>query len=317
MTNYYFTMIGLFVVGGGALGVNVIKSNRPLAISGVVLILIGLAIGIILPTMSIEQNSMLAIAYGIFSIAAIAFAANSLLQKSKLKIAAIAIAVTAFVLLTATILLAWFNLGRPPFQSLGETMIILAWCLTLVYLIFELVEKIEFTGLFAMICAILSLGFNYVYPDYSTRNLPPALQSAWFVPHVLVYFLAYGTLILAILSSSGYILAHYRGSDLDRVFDKITYKLVRVGFPFLTFGLIFGSFWGQVAWGNYWGWDPKENWSAVTWVVYLMYLHLRYVKGWNKVRANVFIILGGAAVFITYLAVSYLPSAASSIHVYQ
>lgn len=317
MKMYYFIVIGLFAVGGGALGVNFVKPNRPLAIAGALLVFASLAVGIALPAMSIERNTILAVVYGIFSVAAAAFAVNSLMRSERLKKTSVAIAALGFFVLTAQILYTWAELDRPPFQSLGETMIVLAWCITLVYLIFELVEKIEFTGLFAMICAILSLGFNYVYTDYSTRNLPPALQSAWFVPHVLVYFLAYGTLILAVLSSAGYILAHYRGSELAATFDKITYKLVRVGFPFLTFGLVFGAFWGQAAWGNYWGWDPKENWSAISWVVYLMYLHLRYIRGWNKVRANAFIILGGAAVLITYLAVSYLPSATSSIHVYQ
>jgi cytochrome c-type biogenesis protein CcsB len=86
--------------------------------------------------------------------------------------------------------------------------------------------------------------------------------------------------------------------------DDITYKCIAIGFPLFTIGgLLMGAIWAKGAWGRYWGWDPKETWSLITWFVYALYLHARFVSGWNK-RVAILAVIGFAGVIITYLGVN-------------
>jgi ABC-type transport system involved in cytochrome c biogenesis permease subunit len=87
--------------------------------------------------------------------------------------------------------------------------------------------------------------------------------------------------------------------------EQATYRIICVGFPLLTLGLILGSYWGKLAWGDYWGWDPKELWSLVSWLVYVGYFHFRYMFGKKRPRINSFLAIAGmAAIIITLLWVN-------------
>ncbi|HEY6099706.1 MAG TPA: cytochrome c biogenesis protein CcsA, partial [Anaeromyxobacter sp.] len=104
------------------------------------------------------------------------------------------------------------------------------------------------------------------------------------------------------------------GKPLD--LEVMSYELVRFGFVLLTIGLLVGSIWAKSAWGDYWVWDPKENWSLVTWLVYGGYLHLRRVRGWRGEKGAWLLVFGFAVVMFTYLGMSMLPTAEESAHVY-
>jgi cytochrome c-type biogenesis protein CcsB len=91
--------------------------------------------------------------------------------------------------------------------------------------------------------------------------------------------------------------------------DEITYKSINVGFPLFTIGgLLMGAIWANSAWGKYWGWDPKETWSLITWFVYALYLHARYVSGWRGKRVAILAVVGFIAVIFTYLGVNLVLS---------
>jgi cytochrome c-type biogenesis protein CcsB len=92
-----------------------------------------------------------------------------------------------------------------------------------------------------------------------------------------------------------------------RVLDELTYQLVTFGFLFLTVGIITGAVWANSAWGRYWGWDPKETWSLITWFIYAAFLHARLMKGWEGKRMAVISIIGFMAVLFTYFGVNLLP----------
>ena len=96
----------------------------------------------------------------------------------------------------------------------------------------------------------------------------------------------------------------------------MSYELVRFGFALLTIGLLVGSVWAKSAWGDFWVWVPKENWSLVTWLVYGGYLHLRRVRGWRGDKGAWLLIAGFAVVMFTYLGMHLLPTAEESAHVY-
>jgi cytochrome c-type biogenesis protein CcsB len=86
--------------------------------------------------------------------------------------------------------------------------------------------------------------------------------------------------------------------------DRVAYRIIAFGFPIWTFGVIAGAIWAQSAWGRYWGWDPKETWSFITWVIFAGYLHARATSGWKGRRAAVLACVGFVSLFITYYAVN-------------
>jgi cytochrome c-type biogenesis protein CcsB len=91
------------------------------------------------------------------------------------------------------------------------------------------------------------------------------------------------------------------------IIDELTHQLIMFGFLFLTVGIITGSVWANSAWGRYWGWDPKETWSFITWLIYAALLHFRMMRGWRGKRIALLSILGFAAVLFTYFGVNLLP----------
>lgn len=92
----------------------------------------------------------------------------------------------------------------------------------------------------------------------------------------------------------------------SKLFDTLTYRSISIGFPFLTFLIITGAIWAQKAWGSYWSNDPKEWWSAITWLVYATYLHTRIIKGWTGKRSAYFAVIGFLFVVFTLFGVTYL-----------
>jgi len=224
--------------------------------------------------------------------------------------------------------------GHVPFQTNYEALLLCAVCLSAGYIVIFLTNGlykvgpygqmiVSLVGLLAAGLAAGILAMARVTID-QPRDLPPALQSPWFVPHVIVYLFGYGTLGVAFCSSVVYLAlkATRRLDDAAAVesglghVDVFSYRVIAVGFPFLTAGLIFGCFWAQEVWATYWGWDSKEVWSLITWLVYLIYLHLRRVAGWRGARAAWFLVLGAIAIVITFQLFGYLPASATSVHKY-
>jgi cytochrome c-type biogenesis protein CcsB len=104
-----------------------------------------------------------------------------------------------------------------------------------------------------------------------------------------------------------------KGLPSARKLDDMCYKAIMVAFPIMTLILVTGAVWANNAWGRYWGWDPKETASLVTWIIYLVYLHTRYTRGWKGRRAAFVSIIGFVSVVFTYLGVNLL---LSGLHAY-
>ena len=225
----------------------------------------------------------------------------------------------------------WLEADRAPFKSLFESLVFFAFTVAVVYVVMEKLYRTRVFGAIAALMALGCMGYALFKWDAEIVKLPPALQSAWFVPHVVVYFVGYGAVAFATAVAIVQLLASripflermvslragtvLSGEPLD--LDRITYDSVRFGFILLTLGLLVGSVWAKAAWGDFWVWDPKENWSLVTWLVYGAYLHLRKVRGWRGDRAAWLAIIGFAVVMFTYLGMNLLPTAEESAHVYS
>lgn len=211
--------------------------------------------------------------------------------------------------------LLWDILGRPPMRTLGETRLWYALFLPAVgyatYLRWDYKWILHYSGA----VAIVFLAINLIYPDNYDRDLMPALQSVWFVPHVIVYIFAYALLAAsALVAVKGLYIRYYNVKTNWNI--HLADNLVYLGLGFLTLGLLFGALWGKEAWGHYWMWDPKETWAFLTWIAYLAYIHFRYHKPRKEVLAMWLLAVSFIILLICWFGVNYLPSAANSVHAY-
>ena len=236
---------------------------------------------------------------------------------------AIAGAATAFALsgLGAQgigIILRGIALHRVPLTNLFESLTFVVWALMAIYLVVERKQRITALGAFVSLVVLITTACTTVLPRGINPNLAPALNSRWSAIHVASILVAYASFILAFAATLGYIvqerllkskrisLLQQQLPSLDAV-DHLAYRMVAIGFPMLTLGVVTGALWAQTAWGSYWKWDPKETWSLVTWLVYAAYLHMRIVRGWRGKWANRLLLIGFAAVLVTFFGVNLIP----------
>jgi cytochrome c-type biogenesis protein CcsB len=221
------------------------------------------------------------------------------------------------------IVLRWIEsyrlgIGHAPFSNLYESLIFFAWTIAMLYLIVEWRTKNRTAGAFVIPLAFLAMAYASFSPNITSRIQPliPALQSNWLITHVITCFFAYAAFGVSFGLSLMYFLK--RLDNLKRnspflklipqtaVLDDLNYQMVAIGFLMLTLGIITGSVWASTAWGRYWGWDPKETWSLITWLVYAAVLHSRMVRGWTGRKIAILCIIGFSCVLITYFGVNYL-----------
>lgn len=222
------------------------------------------------------------------------------------------------------IIARWMESGRPPFKTLFESLVFLACTIAAFYLVIELLHRVRLLGIFASIGSFASMLYALKRVDMEVVNLLPALQSGWFIPHVMIYFAAYAALFISFVTAVLYMFNpnprklkenNLLGQEtLD--FEQYTHGTITFGFTALVFGLLIGAVWAKEAWGDYWVWDPKESWALITMLIYAGYLHFRLNKDWKGRKAAWFAILGFAAVMFTYLGMHLLPTAGDSVHVY-
>ncbi|MBI2899632.1 MAG: cytochrome c biogenesis protein CcsA [Planctomycetes bacterium] len=224
----------------------------------------------------------------------------------------------AFGINTAILATSWSAAGRAPIKTLYETLLLYPWCVALVTMLLLAMYRLKILIPFSAVVSLAGLVYAVMKPDVEILNLPPALQSFWFIPHVVTYFVAYAGLFASFkLAILALVKSDWRSERSGFGFEQYAHRAAMFGFAALTLGIVMGAIWGKEAWGDYWGWDPKENWALVTFLVYLAYLHLRLVRGWQGTPAMVVLLVSFAAVVFTYLGMSLLPSAGGSLHVYQ
>ena len=205
------------------------------------------------------------------------------------------------------------GIGHAPLSNLYESMVFFAWAIVLIYLVFVRRFKNRLVGAFVMPLVFLSLAStSLMYREI--QPLVPALQSNWLTAHVITCFLGYAAFALAFSLSLLYLLKSRGGEGAggfletrlpsSSLLDDYSYRLIAVGFPMLTLGIITGAAWANEAWGSYWSWDPKETWSLIIWLIYAAYLHARLARGWQGRRAAWLSVFGFAATLFCYLGVN-------------
>ena len=225
-----------------------------------------------------------------------------------------------FLLVVGTLLVAifigglWVSLERPPLRTLGETRLWYALFLPLCALAAELRWRIPWLRAYCLAMASLFLTLALVYPESHNKTLPPALQSGWFVPHVIVYIVGYACLGASALVGIKGLLGRKKHEPHQTLTAGNT--LVVIGFFFVNTGLIFGAFWAKEAWGHYWTWDPKETWAFLTWLFYLGYLHLQFQGKLSHRTSFLCLVVGFGVLLMCWFGLNYLMTAQQSVHTY-
>jgi len=250
------------------------------------------------------------------------------------------------ILLALTLSCRWAINGYFPLSNLYESLVFLTWCLTFVQILIEKQVNSQIIGaistpiqLFIIAFASLSLPIEM----QSASPLVPALRSNWLMMHVTIMMLSYAFLIIGSLlsiffllitqgksialkgNSTGYTvrqqlsvnnIGHNNTTNmlpqsLPRMnllesLDNLSYRIIGLGFPLLTIGIISGAVWANEAWGSYWSWDPKETWALITWLIFASYLHSRLTKSWQGKKPAMLASIGFFIVWICYLGVNFL-----------
>ena len=226
-------------------------------------------------------------------------------------------AVFAFIglcVLGVFIVKLWLALERPPLRTMGETRLWYAFFLAALGIFASYRWKYSWLMTVSCFIAAIFLIIDIVKPELHSKTLMPALQSYWFIPHVTVYIFSYALLGVSCLCAFKLIYQSHNNIE-DKELFKFTDNVVYVGLGFLLLGLLFGAFWAKEAWGHYWAWDPKETWAFITVAGYLIYIHMRLQKNTSQLAFYV-LPLAFILLMITWLGVSYLPTAPMSVHTY-
>jgi ABC-type transport system involved in cytochrome c biogenesis permease subunit len=173
----------------------------------------------------------------------------------------------------------------------------------------------------SLFVALFGIGFSYmVFAPYLFRgkNLVPALQSLWFVPHIAVYMFAYGALAVAcLLCVYGLFKCNRRGEAcLAPTIQTSTNFSLNLGVSLMGVGLLFGALWAKTAWGNFWSFDLKETWAAIAWLAFLGVLHFKHACENRRKTISILVIIAFLLLQMCWFGINYLPEVLKSLHRY-
>jgi cytochrome c-type biogenesis protein CcsB len=210
--------------------------------------------------------------------------------------------------------------GRAPWANMYEFTLVGTLVAVVVLLVVLRRRDLPFLGALVTFVTVLALALGLLVFYIQADGVQPALDSYWLVIHVGVAISATGVFTVAFAASVLQLLRDSRDAGspmlvprgwrwLDTVprpaeLEALAFRLNAIGFVLWTFTLIAGAIWAEHAWGRYWGWDPKEVWTFVIWVVYAAYLHARTTRGWSGRRAAWFVVVGFACVLANFSIVN-------------
>jgi len=242
---------------------------------------------------------------------------TTLARRQKVIRIAQALTILYFLILFAGVVTRGLSAGRAPWGNMYEFSITGALAFTFAYLVASLKYEVQWLGILITFASLLTLGTAVTLLYVPSAPLVPALKSPWLVIHVSAAIISGGVFLLANCIAAAYLILEQmekkragarpewaiRLPKLETL-DQLSYRLVALVFPLWTFAIIAGAIWAEAAWGRYWGWDPKETWSFITWVGYAAYLHARVTAGWRGKRAAWLCLIAGSTFLFNYIYVN-------------
>jgi cytochrome c-type biogenesis protein CcsB len=266
--------------------------------------------------MVISYQILFNLLFSIYALSTAGYFIFFITQKRAAGLSGFALALAGGVLHSWIIVYRSLVLGSFPVSNLYESLLFFSWIIILIYLISERKRREFIDGVFVL-PLVLSLAAYAGALNSDIRPLPPVLRSPWMAVHVSLCFLSYACFTLALVFAVMYLWQEKelksRKPDVFlfrlpavELLDRLGYRAIVFGFVFLSLGIVSGSVWAQQAWGTFWSWDPKETWSLVTWLIYLVYLHGRLMAGWRGRKSAYLALAGFLVMLFTYLGVSFL-----------
>jgi len=226
------------------------------------------------------------------------------------------------LLLGLGILFRGLSAGRVPIGNMYEFSLAAGFAVSLTYCLMSISRDLRWLGLFISIPVLLDLGLALTVLYTESAQLVPALNSYWLAIHVSAAVVCIGAFTIGAALSGLYLVAQaaedrvatgkepgrssafaQRIPSADRL-DLMSYRIHAFMFPIWTFAVIAGAIWAEAAWGRYWGWDPKETWAFITWVIYAAYLHARATAGWRGKKAAYVALAGYVTILFNYFVVN-------------
>nr|YP_010849836.1 cytochrome c biogenesis protein [Lobelia iteophylla]WGH11098.1 cytochrome c biogenesis protein [Lobelia iteophylla] len=253
--------------------------------------------------------------------------------------------IPTFLCLTGLLVTRWIYSGHFPLSDLYESLIFLSWSFSLIHIVAYFKKNKNLSAITAS-STIFTQGFatsSLLSEIQKPAILVPALQSEWLIMHVSMMILSYAALLCGSLLSAALLVftfrkkrnrffksfsfneiqysydrstilrntsffsgKNYYKSQLIQQLDFWSYRVISLGFLFLTTGIISGAVWANEAWGSYWSWDPKEIWAFITWMIFAIYLHIRTNKNFPGENSALVAALGFLIIWICYFGVNLL-----------
>lgn len=253
--------------------------------------------------------------------------------------------IPTFLCLTGLLVTRWIYSGHFPLSDLYESLIFLSWSFSLIHIVAYFKNNKNLSAITSS-STLLTQGFatsSLLSEIQKPEILVPALQSEWLIMHVSMMILSYAALLCGSLLSAALLVftfrkksnqffkifsfdeiqysydrstilrntsffsgKNYYKSQLIQQLDFWSYRVISLGFLFLTTGIISGAVWANEAWGSYWSWDPKEIWAFITWMIFAIYLHIRTNKNFPSENSALVAALGFFFIWICYFGVNLL-----------
>ena len=211
---------------------------------------------------------------------------------------------------------------RLPWGNMYEFVTSALFFVVIAYLVLVAIHHVRWMGIAVTLLLAVGNGLAATVFYVAVAPLVPALHSVWFVIHIVAACIAAAALNVGAIDSIMYLIATNAQAKAQRTgvpvkglvaklpplesMDTLAYRAHAIGFPIWTFTIAAGSVWADYAWGRFWGWNPKETWSLVTWVVYAAYLHARSTAGWRGRRAALIAIVGAACFWFNFVGVNLI-----------
>jgi cytochrome c-type biogenesis protein CcsB len=289
-------------------------------------------------------------AVGAYALAMLGYAAEFAFKRARVGHVAVALTVVGWAVHVGSVVTRGFAAHRVPWGNMYEFSSMVSLVAVTVFLALLSRQQVRFLGAFVMAPVVLYLGLAGTVLYANAGPLVPALNSYWIKIHVVAAITASGAFMVSGVVTVLYLLkerwerrnptlslgpgaaaavevgappsqpmelpprrglmAWLPASD---VLARLAYRVIAFAFPVWTFAIIAGAIWAEQAWSRYWGWDPKETWSFITWLSYAAYLHARATAGWRGRRAAVLSLIGFGALMVDYYVVN---TVISGLHSY-
>jgi cytochrome c-type biogenesis protein CcsB len=230
----------------------------------------------------------------------------------------LSLTVLAFLLHVAGLVCRGLSAGRVPWGNMYEfatsgSAVAMAVFLFLLWR----GQDVRWLGAFVVTPVLLALGLATTVLYVRSTQLTPALHSYWLVIHVVAAVISTGLMTVGTIATVLHLFAARReaaGRALPYLgtrqlpgsvtLDQLAYRIYAFAFPIWTFAIMAGAIWAESAWNRYWGWDPKETWSFITWVVFAAYLHARATAGWKGRSAAIIALAGYGCLIFNFVGVN-------------